>query len=409
MWIADSYILGTIFKRNADWMNSSDFIKLLSKVLPDEYGQSIETIFKISSEIRIEQFWALIYWEPLFDFLTKGELDNAKRIIDSRSKQKIVKYPNWVNNNAEKILSMHETISMKAKSNKNEETESLRNNTQEQKLKQYKFSDGLDQFFNHPDMLKELDDNIFDHFVLKATLEYDFMFKKGYRSKHFGSGWPGATENQFALQLVEENKEGQIIFLPDMPIPWRIFGRTLIEEHVARSFMKLSEGILADMLVHWNIYSNIWNTFGEFNVFQMQAYCKAKLKGPDKFKQRECLEYDEVNKYRGEIAQKICNGNLMPITRESILNNGIVIFGIKYDLASELYLINHLFERFDSSYFLQADTKTSHNVVQYILMNIFKKQPISDKDGIDIHTTAYGNIIAISPTISPKMLGWGPG
>jgi hypothetical protein len=277
----------------------------------------------------------------------------------------------------------------------------------------------LRRFIQHPELLRSIENSEFFSICAQAVEEMDFMFIKGLARESSDDAFSGINRNELFVEVIEGEKKGLFMIVPDFPLKLKIFGRVLAEEHLTRTFSALSDSILADMMIRHSIYSSLWESFGEYAVFENQLRVRMNRKfttlDPEEEK-ANAIGRREVEQFRSEFGMMIARGQIEPLSSGDIIRRGIDLFGKRYD-CNFSPPINGLAHRFGSKIvFTTNSTMTEDIPYQFALgyaeieieRYASKAGRKGEEEDFEVPVVMMTHMVAVSPALAPDMMGWTP-
>lgn len=284
----------------------------------------------------------------------------------------------------------------------------------------------LSEIKSQPEKLRSLDDFEFEQFCEFESLQLKPLFTKG-------KAWvpDDPQSDEFRLKILDGPNKGNELVVPHIPRPLFNYLSVLVEERLIRTFSRLADSILADMIIRYDVYSDLWESFGEYEVYEKQLKLtlnreRLRINGANvrnRDKQNITPTPQQVYAYRQEFASKIMQGSVKALSYEQIHSMGFDFFGVHYD-SSESVAISALPSRFRSSLsFVTNSSPLPDSPYQFSLGYAERKWldmdfKLLDPDFGEELNEAYrrGDFgvklvdfeVAMSPALAPDMQGWTP-
>ena len=264
-----------------------------------------------------------------------------------------------------------------------------------------------DPFMDDPHRMRGLGNEEFEEYWKKAVAELDFLFMpgrfEGQQLHHYGD-----SVMNWMIVLEEAGDRGDAMVVPELPRSWLEWAGVLTEEYMIRQCSYLAQGILADMSVNHKIYAQLWDSFGEYNIWhsQLSNVRAQELRLQVRWRQGDrspAPPKDEVLQYRKQFLSWIAAGKVTPLTSEAIIRRGILLFNRRYD-CTDSGVINDMLRRFDSKLRFVANRTMDAKKPYAFILGYTEK---SRRYDIGDHPTTIEHIgvtVVHSPALAPDAM-----
>ena len=271
-----------------------------------------------------------------------------------------------------------------------------------------------DFHFDDPEQIRKLGDDDFACFWPEGVQAHDFLFHAG---TFMGEEPQYLGDNAIQWMISLEGEEpGQALMIPELPRSILDWAAVLVEEYVTRQFGSLADGILADMCMEPEAYAELWESFGQFSVWESQLSCELAreqcrrapwtrdARSPDPGR-------DAVLAYRKELLRRIAAGAVKPLNPKDIMERGLTLLGRRHE-CGESPVINDMLRRFGSRLRLTA-SRTVRADKPYAFTLGYSEETTWHSFEVAgerhrIGCESIGLTVARSPALAPDAVGWTP-
>lgn len=199
----------------------------------------------------------------------------------------------------------------------------------------------LNEFTKNPEAMRWLSDADIRALCAEAAKDLSFLFTPGCFVEEMFHDLPDAFPDKvmdWAIALDSGEHAGQIMVVPELPRDLLAVSKILTEESLIRQLATIAEGILADMVVRPTAYAALWQSYGEYNVWERQFETKLAREGHKSTREtgesRPTPPREAVMEFRSSFAKRVAVGEVRAQSTSAIISTGISLFGRKYECTA---------------------------------------------------------------------------
>jgi|SRR5216684_1811673 len=296
-------------------------------------------------------------------------------------------------------------------------------------------SPGTDFYFDTPERIRQLSDEEFERFWKSAVAAHHFLFLPGRFSKD-GPRYVEDNVVDWRVQL-EDQSRGNVMLIPKMPRSFLDWAAVLTEEFIIRQCRWIAAGILADMCLQRSAYAQLWESIGEYEVWQSQLACVCiqehfrtqPLNGNNEKLSRSVSaairtsslhdlpappNREEVLAFRKDFMGRIATGVITPLRPGDIIERGLMLFDNRRE-CTDSDAVNDMLARFGSKLrFGSSETMREDKPYAFMLgysvtTSWLHIEPGECDDPEHLIGAEFiGFTLACSPAFNPRWEGWTP-